>query len=176
MLAIAEKKKKENVAEYILYMWQMEDLLRGLNFNLDQLEEEVFSEVSDEQAKSTNMLWFKKLARDMKDQAVDVSGHHQDTVELIQQLVFLQNKLLAIGQNKAFIEAFKEAKPVMEEFRKRSDQIPTNDVETALTALYGMLALRISGKEISPETRAGIQSMSKYLAHLSHAFKSEESI
>ena len=29
---IAQSKRKENIAEYILYLWQLEDLLRALQF------------------------------------------------------------------------------------------------------------------------------------------------
>ena len=30
---IAQAKRKENIAEYILYLWQLEDLLRALQFS-----------------------------------------------------------------------------------------------------------------------------------------------
>ena len=30
---IAQQKRKENIAEYILYLWQIEDLLRALQFS-----------------------------------------------------------------------------------------------------------------------------------------------
>ena len=29
----AQKTRKENIAEYILYLWQLEDLLRALQFS-----------------------------------------------------------------------------------------------------------------------------------------------
>ncbi|MDX5479843.1 MAG: DUF4924 family protein, partial [Cyclobacteriaceae bacterium] len=34
MKAIADKKKEQNIGEYIIYMYQMEDLLRAFQFNL----------------------------------------------------------------------------------------------------------------------------------------------
>ncbi|MFQ9211139.1 MAG: DUF4924 family protein, partial [Alistipes finegoldii] len=30
---IAQAKRRENIAEYILYLWQLEDLLRALQFS-----------------------------------------------------------------------------------------------------------------------------------------------
>ena len=30
---IAQSKRKENIAEYILYLWQLEDLLRAMQFS-----------------------------------------------------------------------------------------------------------------------------------------------
>jgi hypothetical protein len=173
MLAISEKKKSENIAEYILYMWQMEDLLRGLDFNIHHVESQVLAGLNEEQQKE-NLAWFKMLAREMDDESVRVSGHHHSSVEVMGKLVFLQNKLLSIGSNEAFTKAYKEAKPVLQEFRSKSEQIPMNEIETAFTALYGMLTLRISGKEISQETLAGIQKISTYLGQLSKAYHAEE--
>ena len=34
---IAKQKRKENIAEYILYLWQLEDLLRALDLNADRI-------------------------------------------------------------------------------------------------------------------------------------------
>lgn len=172
MLAISEKKKSDNIAEYILYMWQMEDLLRGLEFNIANVETQVLADL-DEKQKKENFSWFKRLASEMKDESVTVSGHHHSSIEVISKLVFLQNKLLSIGSNEAFTKAYKEAKPVLQEFRSKSEQIPMNEIETAFTALYGMLTLRISGKEISQETLAGIQKISTYLGQLSKAYHAE---
>ena len=36
-MLIAQKKKKENIAEYILYLFQIEDIVRSFKFNLDDL-------------------------------------------------------------------------------------------------------------------------------------------
>ncbi len=173
MLGIAQKKKSENIAEYVLYMWQMEDLLRGLNFDISEVETQVLAGISDSEIRKTNALWFKKLANEMAEESVTVSGHQHESTEVISAMAFLQNKLLSIGSNAAFTEAYKAAKPVLEEFRSKAEKIPMNEVETAFTALYGMLTLRISGKEISPETRAGIQTISTYLGILSKVYHTE---
>ena len=42
-MIIAQKKKKENIAEYILYMWQVEDLIRAYKFSIDEIEQNVIS-------------------------------------------------------------------------------------------------------------------------------------
>ncbi|WP_418662065.1 DUF4924 family protein, partial [Alistipes communis] len=33
IMDIAKTKRRENIAEYILYLWQLEDLLRALQFS-----------------------------------------------------------------------------------------------------------------------------------------------
>ena len=35
----ASQKNKENIAEYLLYMWQIEDLIRAFGLDLDRIKE-----------------------------------------------------------------------------------------------------------------------------------------
>ena len=34
-MIIASQKKKENIAEYLLYMWQIEDIIRAYGLDID---------------------------------------------------------------------------------------------------------------------------------------------
>ena len=36
---IAQAKRRENIAEYILYLWQLEDLLRALKFSPEAMNQ-----------------------------------------------------------------------------------------------------------------------------------------
>ena len=36
-MLIAQKKRKENISEYLLYMWQVEDLIRANHFDSDEI-------------------------------------------------------------------------------------------------------------------------------------------
>ena len=38
---IASQKRKENIAEYLLYMWQIEDLIRANGLDLDKIKSNV---------------------------------------------------------------------------------------------------------------------------------------
>lgn len=42
-MIIAQQKRKENIAEYLLYMWQVEDLIRAYNFDIDKIEANIIS-------------------------------------------------------------------------------------------------------------------------------------
>jgi hypothetical protein len=170
MFHIAEQKKNENIVEYLLYLWQMEDLLRGVNFNVSQLETRVLSEIDDEQQRSTNVLWFKKLAADMRDENLQKSGHHHETDEVLSELMLLQQTLITTIDDLKFKKVYGEAKPMLDEFRLKMDRTPKNDIDTALTAIYGVLTLKLAGKEISPETRAALVKFKAYLRHLATAY------
>ena len=36
-MLLAQQKQKENIAEYIIYMYQMEDIVRAFQFDLDKI-------------------------------------------------------------------------------------------------------------------------------------------
>ena len=38
-MIIAQKKRKENIAEYLLYMWQVEDLIRAAGVSPEGVEQ-----------------------------------------------------------------------------------------------------------------------------------------
>ena len=52
-MIIAQQKRKENIAEYLLYMWQVEDLIRAYNFDIDKIEANIISgyAISDDKKK-----------------------------------------------------------------------------------------------------------------------------
>lgn len=58
--------------------------------------------------------------------------------------------------------------------RAKSGEDKKGEIETCFNALYGMLMLRLAGKEISPETAAAIKQISKFIALLAHYFKRDE--
>ena len=49
---IASQKKKENIAEYVLYMWQIEDIIRANNLNIESITANIidkFTSLTDKQ-------------------------------------------------------------------------------------------------------------------------------
>ena len=38
---IASAKRKENIAEYLLYMWQIEDIIRAYGLDIEKIKESV---------------------------------------------------------------------------------------------------------------------------------------
>ena len=42
-MIIASQKRKENIAEYLLYMWQIEDIIRAYKLDIDTIDEQIVS-------------------------------------------------------------------------------------------------------------------------------------
>ena len=52
IMDIAKTKRRENIAEYILYLWQLEDLLRALQFSPEAIFSTLIAprkDIADEQ-------------------------------------------------------------------------------------------------------------------------------
>ena len=59
---IASQKRKENIAEYLLYMWQIEDLIRANGLDLDKIKSNVIDkyQLSEPQIKEMTE-WYESL-------------------------------------------------------------------------------------------------------------------
>ena len=69
---IAQQKKKENIAEYILYMWQLEDMLRACDFNAEVISSQLVAPLDlPEEKKEEATRWYAQLARQMKQAKVE---------------------------------------------------------------------------------------------------------
>jgi len=62
-MLIARKLKKENICEYLLYMWQIEDLIRAFDLNIDTINERIISTfpVKDEGERKSLYEWYESL-------------------------------------------------------------------------------------------------------------------
>ena len=67
-MLIAQEIRKTNIAEYILYMWQVEDLLRACSFNPENIENKLVQRFkADEDISREIADWYKNLAMMMEN-------------------------------------------------------------------------------------------------------------
>lgn len=175
MFKIAEEKRRLNIAEYLLFIWQMEDLLRGLDFDMKRLVDEILVSIEDDKELGENIQWFQKMSTSMKSSGLHVSGHLPETYEILNELQLLQHTLITVIGDANFIKYHAAAKPVIEDFRLKAEQIPRGDIETALTAVYGILTLKLANKEISSETKEAVVIITSYLAQLAKSYNAMKS-
>ena len=84
---IAQQLRKNNIAEYLLYMWQVEDIIRAYDCSLSRLRREYISQFdyTDEQ-KEEMTDWMGDLVRMMNQEGCREKGHLQINRIVIQQL------------------------------------------------------------------------------------------
>ena len=59
---IAQSRRKENIAEYILYLWQIEDLLRALQFSPEAIYSQFVAPRNlPEEQQNIMLLWYMDI-------------------------------------------------------------------------------------------------------------------
>ena len=68
-MQIAQQLRKTNIAEYLLYMWQVEDIIRAFDCSLSRIRREYIErfDYTDEQ-KEDEADWFGNLIRMMNSE------------------------------------------------------------------------------------------------------------
>lgn len=172
----ASQKRKENIAEYLIYMWHIEDTIRAYNLDIEKIRQvliEPRTDLSDDQKKEL-VEWYESLIDMMRREDVVKSGHLQLNKNVIIQLVALHDALLKDPRFPEYTKEFYATLPIIVELRAKSGEDKKGEIETCFNALYGMLMLRLSSKEITPETATAIKQISKFIALLAHYFKLDE--
>ena len=120
-MIIAKKLKEENIAEYLLYMWQVEDLLRGVALDVDRLEESYLSRFQyEEDQRGELRQWYEDLAEMMRSEGVTEQGHLQVNKNVIIWLEDLHRQLLKSPKFPYYSAAYYKALPFIVELRSKN--------------------------------------------------------
>ena len=94
---IAQKKRKENIAEYILYLWQLEDLLRALQFSPEAIYSQLVAKSAlDDVSRQQVFFWYMDIVNLLRKEGKEESGHLEHTLHLIADLNDLHMRLLSL--------------------------------------------------------------------------------
>ena len=136
------KSKKDNIAEYILYLWQMEDYLRAFPQNADATQE------------------LHELNEMMHREGIVDGGHLTLASNALAELEDLHSELL--NEDAMYRAAIMRLQPSLNLLKAKTDRPTMSDIEACLLLLYQIMLLRLQKKEISPET-ANVQTQATQL-------------
>ena len=182
---IASNKKKENIAEYVLYMWQIEDIIRSMDFDMEKIEKNVISQfqLDDEKRKSLRE-WYESLIDMMLKTGKREKGHLQMIDNTVEEVNSLHKALLMAQKYPDYTSTFYKVLPLIAELRTKEgyeasdvNTLESCDVNVALSFMYGVLMLRLKGQNITEETEKAEKDISRMLALLSkyyNEYKKEE--
>lgn len=171
---IANRLKETNRAEYLLYMWQVEDLIRANHFDMDEIRDKVIARYNQpDEVKEEIARWYEELIEMMRSEGVKESGHIQLNKNVIITLTDLHLRLLKSPKEMIYGAAYYKTLPYIVQLRAKSGGNDIPELETCFTAVYGYLMLRMQGKEISTETLDGIKQISSFLALLAEKYRAD---
>jgi len=169
---IANETKKNNVVEYVLYIWQLENIIRVCEFSIDK----IFDTVIRPQGLDSNQIelekeWYRDLISKMREERITTDGHLSLSREVIGELSFLHNSLLNELNDQSYKMLYTKCKADLDELRKLQNGISKTDVDVVINGLYTFWMLKIAKKEISNETISAIDRVSKLIAYLAQHYK-----
>ena len=145
------KSKKENIAEYILYLWQMEDYLRAFPHNAEATPE------------------LHDLNEMMHREGILEGGHLALAQNALAELEELHRALL--DEDAMYRAAIIRMQPSLNLLKAKTDRPTMSDIEACLTLLYQIMLLRLQKREISPETADVQQRATQVLQFLSKNYR-----
>lgn len=166
---ISQQLKQKSIAEYLLYMWQVEDLIRANGCDMERIQQNIISRylsLSDEQQTELTQ-WYEDLIEMMRREEVMQQGHLQINKNVILWLTDLHLQLMASSKFPYYNAAYYKALPFIVELRSKGADKNKAELETCLDALYGILLLKLQKKEIGEETQKAQEAITGLLSMLS---------
>lgn len=173
---IAEQLRKKNIAEYLLYMWQVEDTLRAYGLDADRMAAEYIPQFGLDAEKSEAMKeWYENLIQMMREEGVTERGHLQVNKNILILLGDLHAELLKSSKHPFYSAAYYKVLPFIVELRSKSTESQEKgELENCFDALYGMMLLKAQKKDISAETATAIDNIAKFIGMLSDYYKKDK--
>ena len=167
-MIIAEQLRNSNRAEYLLYMWQVEDLIRAHDRDIERIEKEYLSrfQLDDEKTKAIQQ-WYADLCEMMQGEGLTQQGHLQINNNVLQELTELHEQLLHSDHFPYYKEMYHNVLPHIVRLRAKGSEKSAPELQTCFEALYGALLLKLQRKPVSAETTQALKDITTLLGQLS---------
>ncbi len=168
----AEQKKRDNIAEYLVYMYQTEDLLRTYKFDLNQITKYIISSLPlPDVDKKELILWYASIIEAMQEQKIEEKGHLEEINRLFICLHKVHTELKQGDKN--YVSITKRAEPFIKNQIKQSNNTLSNPIQIATNAVYGFLLLKTNRKEMTVEQQKMLDIFGDMLSYLSYKYKNK---
>ena len=148
------KSKKDNIAEYVLYLWQMEDYLRAFPQHADATQE------------------LRDLNEMMHREGIVEGGHLALANNALSELEDLHAQIL--NEDAMYRAAIIRLQPSLNLLKAKTDRPTMSDIEACLLLLYQIMMLRLQKKEITPETASVQTQATQVLTFLSRTYHDDQ--
>lgn len=148
------KSKKDNIAEYILYLWQMEDYLRAFPENADATPE------------------LHELNEMMHREGIVDGGHLALANNALSELIDLHTQIL--NEDAMYRAAVMRLQPSLNLLKAKTDRPTMSDIEACLLLLYQIMMLKLQKKGITPETASVQTQATGVLQFLSRTYHDDQ--
>lgn len=172
-MLLAEKKKQQNLSEYIVYMYQTEMLVRSFGFEIEKIESHVVKNIPEEglnpEGKAALLAWYQGIISEMKAEKLEKEGHLSFVQAEVKRLSDLSLQLQVEDENYRIL--FNRARPAIRASIVESEGLINDPIQACLNGVFGLLIARMNGKEIMDETLSQLDHFGNVLSYLSVKIK-----
>ena len=193
-MLVAKELRKKSIAEYLLYMWQIEDIIRAYQCSLTKIRKEYIDKFNYTDAqKDEEEDWFGDLLRMMNQEGCRENGYLQINQVIMQSLNELHAQLLTSSKFPFYSAEYYRVLPFIVELRGKTKQVADrmarkneanlkeiaanlghSEIETCFDVLYGVMMLRLQKKEISRETETAVKEITTLIGMLSDYYQKDK--
>lgn len=174
-MIIAKELKKTNITEYLIYMFQIEDLIRLNKCDITKVQEVLISQFKLPDAQMSDVRkWYESLCRMMNEEDLQETGHLQFISNQVRELTDFHFRLLELTDDEKYAQLFSSTQNDIEVFRNKLPLKPESDVEVCLYALYSLLLMRLKKMSLTAETLEAMTNISSLMAYLSQKYHEYE--
>lgn len=168
----AQHLRKTNIVGYLLYMWQIEDMIRANDCDMNRIEENLIPryDIKDVQEKQNLRQWFQELTDMILQEGLRERGHIQINKNVLLQLDECHRVLLNDPKETLYGSLYYQTLPFIVELRAKSGGKEHSEIETCLETLYGYTFLKMQQKEITAETQKAVEKIALFLNVLNERF------
>ncbi|MEQ8244206.1 DUF4924 family protein [Fulvivirga sp.] len=169
---IAEHKKQNNIVEYIIHMYQTEDLIRVFDMDIENISQYVIKHIPEGDASKEELIgWYQAILDQMNKEGIEKSGHLSETQKIVEDLNTLKQQLLSSDEE--FEKIYSKASPFIREFISMSEGKINDEIQICINGVYGILLARINGKKVPDEVQPALDQFGNVLSYLSYKYKQQ---
>ncbi len=171
-MLLAEKKKQENISEYIIYMYQTEVLIRNFDLDIDKIKTHVVNKIPSESlnaaGKEKLLTWYQDAINNMVQEKLEKEGHLLEVQEIVRQLSDLSLSLQINDED--YRAVFNAARPFIRSSIQASDGLINDPIQACLNGVFGLLMSRMHGLEVPSDLMEAIEHFGNVLSLLSYHY------
>ncbi|MBR1929229.1 MAG: DUF4924 family protein [Paludibacteraceae bacterium] len=146
--------KKNNIAEYILHLWQIEDYLRAFPEQADKSKE------------------LREISEMMHAEGIIEKGHLQLAQIALREMEELHDQL--VNTDAIYRAAAMQLAPKLAILKSKSDNENQSDLSMIFVFMYSIMLLNLQKKELSDETLLLKKQAGQLLTYLSRCYRDEK--
>lgn len=170
-MLVAEKLRKENIVEYLIYILHIEEVIHKFNYDIRNLEENIirkYNVSADQYVKIKN--WYQSLIIQLKSEDHVRYNHFPFVNRFFEELNDLNLFIVKsdLDEFKEYNEKYHQVRSYIDELAKKLKLDDENEIAVSIQALFIYLALKTKQKEISSQTEEAMELLAGFLKSLAY--------